>query len=211
MIDTFIFDLDGTLVDSFHDILVALQGSAVDLGMEPPTEAEVRRKMHFRLDQLVRATFPDIPPEDVMVHFRRRYDGSGYPTTVPFPGVEGTIRSLKGRGCRMYVATNKRKVAADIIVSRLDVDGAIETVMTSDLSNPPMDKAEQVRRIMSLHGLEASRTALVGDTKGDWEAAEQTGVTFVLAAYGYGNIPAADARGKGVMVIDSFGDLAKLR
>lgn len=206
----YIFDLDGTLVDSFRDIFSALEGSATELGLPIPQEADVQRRMHLRLDQMVEVIFPDADAHRVIERFRAIYDSSGYPNTRPYPGVERTIMALAQEGCRMFVATNKRMIAAKAIVERLDIDGAIEMIATSDMASPPLEKADQVRLIITNERLEPARTALIGDTRGDWNAAEKNGISFILAAYGYGNIPSKETEHADVQVISSFSELAHL-
>ena len=50
-------------------------------------------------------------------------------------------------------------------------------------------KAENIRLVMARNGLE--RAVYIGDTQGDWNAAQKAGIPFVLAAYGYGDAPQA--------------------
>lgn len=205
--DSIIFDLDGTLVDSFHDIYDAFKGAAIDLRLPALREDDVRGRMHLRLDQMVADMFPGTDAETFMRRYRERYDGSGYPNTHLYPGVEGTLKVLRERGCQLFVATNKRKRATEAIISRAGLEGVFGLVVPSDVSDPPLNKAGLVRRIMMDRGLEPSRTVLVGDTKGDWEAANENGIRFILAGFGYGNIHPDEVRDKRIVVISSFEEL----
>jgi phosphoglycolate phosphatase-like HAD superfamily hydrolase len=82
-----------------------------------------------------------------------------------------------------------------------------ELIVASDISDPPLNKAGLVRRIMMDKGLEPSRTVLVGDTKGDWGAANENGVRFILAGFGYGDLHPDEVRDKRIDVISSFEEL----
>jgi phosphoglycolate phosphatase len=206
-VDHIIFDLDGTLVDSFPDIYQAFRVSALELDLLVPLEATVKKNMHLRLDQMVMEMFPGSDREKVIRRFREHYDGSGYPNTFPYPGVGRTIEALRARGCHMFVATNKRKRATEAIIARIGLEDAFELVISSDIRDPPLNKTEIVHRIMTEKGLEASHTVLVGDTQGDWKAATENGIHFILAEYGYGNICPDKIEGGTIGRISSFLEL----
>jgi phosphoglycolate phosphatase len=208
--DNIILDLDGTLVDSFQDIYSALAAAANQLGLPAPAESLMRDNMHLRLDQLVQSLYPDADGNMLMQEFRNNYDGSGYPHTQPYPGVVETLGLLRQHGCRLFVATNKRKVAAESIVSRFDRNGVIEDIKTSDCANPPLSKNEIVQRILVEKKLDPKRTALVGDTRGDWEAAVHSGLFFIYAAYGYGNLDLISINKSKAAYIDSFSQLIRV-
>lgn len=64
------------------------------------------------------------------------------------------------------------------------------------------EKGETIRRLMRKHNIESA--AYIGDTLGDMEAAEQAGIDFIHAAYGFGNPPRYVAK------IQQFNDLLTL-
>lgn len=142
-----------------------------------------------------------------MREFKIFYDGSGYPNTRPFPGVIETLQTLHQKGCRLFVATNKRKVAAEMIVSRFDRDGVIEDIKTADSNNPPLRKDEIVEKIIIEKKLDPKYTALVGDTTADQDAALCNGISFIFAAYGYGTLDHHFSNQSNVLIIDSFSQL----
>jgi phosphoglycolate phosphatase len=207
--DNFIFDLDGTLVDSFKDVYSALVGAVSHLGLPPPTESSIQRNMHLRLDQLVGALYPDGDVNAIMKEFQAQYDGSGYLNTRLYPGVKETLGYLHGRGSRLFVATNKRKIAAEGILSRLKVDEFIEVIMTSDSVFPPLSKDEMVERILLEKELDPAKTAMVGDAKGDAVAAMNNHIFFIFADYGYGTLDHHSINRSETAIIDSFSHLTR--
>ena len=205
-----ILDLDGTLVDSFADIYRALVEVSIELKVNCPREPEVRKLMHLRLDQQIEALFPESDQDFAIRRFRVRYDRAGYPETRPYCGVESTILEMKKRGCHIFVATNKRKVAAEKIIARLMVEGAIEIVISSDVMTPPLDKTGQVKKIIVDYSLHLRDTVLVGDTLGDREAAQGNHISFIHAAYGYGCLNLLSTKCDGDRAIFSFPELLQL-
>lgn len=202
-----IIDLDGTLVDSFQDISEALTAAAINLGLPAPKENTIRENMHLRLDQLIQTMYPDANQLNLIQQFRGLYDSSGYPNTRPYPGVVATLKLLHQRGFRLFVATNKRKIAADVIVSRFNAQNMIEQVITSDISDPPLSKDELVHKIITEKKLNPKYTVLVGDTQGDWESSIVNGLFFIYAEYGYGRLEIEDNQRLNFISISSFSQL----
>ena len=207
--DNFIFDLDGTLVDSFQDIYSAMTAATRDLGLSVPSEETIRNNMHLRLDQLIDLLYPDRDLDSIMHRFREHYDGSGYRSTRLYPGVEETLKHLHDRKCHLFVTTNKRKTAADAILSRLKIDTFFDTVLSSDIAHPPLGKDVLVRRILIDRSLDPSATVMVGDAQGDAEAALNNCISFIFAAYGYGKLDERGPVQPNIPIIESFHDLMR--
>ena len=96
------FDLDGTLARTGEDIIAAWKQSLADLGRECPHFDEVFT-IGPTLDKVVYDLFDDASPElvaQMVARFRPNYDESGFPNTVPYPGVPEWLRSLKAAGAR---------------------------------------------------------------------------------------------------------------
>jgi phosphoglycolate phosphatase len=205
-----IFDLDGTLVDSFQDIYISLTNAAEHLSLPAPSEIIMRNNLHLRLDQLVEAMYPDVDGNAVMTEFRNHYDSSGYTHTYPYPGVNETLQYLKEKGCHLFVATNKRKVAARAILRSLDLNNIIEDVYTSDCATHLLSKEKIVERLIAEKRLETKRTSLVGDTNSDLDAALYNNLFFIYAAYGYGKLDLNSMNESKTTHIGSFPQLIRL-
>lgn len=205
----FIFDLDGTLVDSFRDIYFALTATAVHLQLPIPQEGSVQRNMHLRLDHLVAVLYPNEDLNAIMEEFRVNYDGSEYRYTKLYPEVEETLCYFHKEGCQLFVATNKRKTAAEKILTRLKVSPYLTAVIASDIAYPPLSKEEQVGRILVDAKLDLEKTAMVGDAQGDADAAIYHHIAFIFAEYGYGKLKNSLSSRFDILIIDSFSDLKK--
>jgi len=207
--NNFIFDLDGTLVDSFRDIYSALNAATRDLGLSVPSEERIRDNMHLRLDQLIDLLYPDRDLNRIMDRFREYYDGSGYRSTRLYPGVEETLEHLHDSKCHLFVTTNKRKIAADAILSRLKIDTFFDTVLSSDIAHPPLGKDDLVRMILIDGSLDPSVTVMIGDAQGDADAALNNCISFIYAAYGYGKLNEKRQMQPTIVSVKSFRDLMK--
>ena len=128
------FDLDGTLARTGEDIIAAWKRSLADLGRVCPRFDEVFT-IGPTLEKVVYELFDDASPElvaQLVGRFRPNYDESGFPNTVPYPGVPERLAALKAAGAKLYIVTNKRHVPTQLIVRKLDWDRLFDGVWSYD-------------------------------------------------------------------------------
>ena len=184
------FDLDGTLARTGEDIIAAWKQSLADLGRECPHFDEVFT-IGPTLDKVVYDLFDDASPElvaQMVARFRPNYDESGFPNTVPYPGVPEWLRSLKAAGAKLYIVTNKRHVPTQGIVRKFGWDALFDGVWSFD-SFPGMKykKPDLLAQLLATHAIDPSDAVMVGDTKGDVEAGRANGLYTVGVTWGYGS------------------------
>ena len=207
-----LFDLDGTLVDSEPGIRHAVQAALADVGLETEV-ADLRRRIgppvRDMLAELVHGV--DTPTLDrLVVRFRHHYDGGMWRDTVLFPGVVDALLALQEAGCRLYVVTNKPSDATRRILAHLQIESSFEAVVSKDSVAPPFaDKAAMIAYLVHEHGVDPSRCVFVGDGLEDAQAAETTGMAFVAVSYGYGDA-CTRARETGALQIDHIGQMMVL-
>ena len=106
-----IFDCDGTLVDSQHNICAALEACFAAAGLPPPPQEKTRRVVGLSLIEAMQAMAPDAPPalhaelaEEYKLAFQRlRLNGS---VDEPlFAGVAELLDALEADGFLLGVAT----------------------------------------------------------------------------------------------------------
>ena len=117
------FDLDGTLVDSAPDILRLLGGVLREEGLAVPELDKGR--IGPLLEDIIRGICPDLAPADlerIVRIYRARYRACPFDESPAFPGIPPLFERLSGRGCRLFVATNKPE---DVTRRLLDVRGLL--------------------------------------------------------------------------------------
>lgn len=115
------FDLDGTLVDSAPDILRLLGGVLREEGLAVPELDKGR--IGPLLEDIIRGICPDLAPADlerIVRIYRARYHACPFDESPAFPGIPPLFERLSGRGCRLFVATNKPE---DVTRHLLDARG----------------------------------------------------------------------------------------
>ena len=117
------FDLDGTLVDSAPDILRLLGGVLREEGLAVPKLDKGR--IGPLLEDIIRGICPDLAPADlerIVRIYRARYRACPFDESPAFPGIPLLFERLSGRGCRLFVATNKPE---DVTRRLLDARGLL--------------------------------------------------------------------------------------
>lgn len=108
---TYIFDLDGTLLDTLHDLWVSCNYALRENGMPERTLDEVRRFVGNGVKKLMERAIPqglDNPQFDVTYEtFRKHYLVHSLDTTKPYSGIPELLANLKKHGKRIAVVSNK--------------------------------------------------------------------------------------------------------
>ena len=183
------FDLDGTLCDTAPDIFGCWLAALKAAGLE--TE---RFRRDFRigppLEPMIAGLFPELTEperEALIASFRELYCTSGFPGTVPYPGIPALLERLRRDGTRLFLATNKALRATRLIVEKQGWLPVFEQIHTPDSTPGPLcGKSERLRRALAETGLDPARCAMVGDTVPDIEAGRAAGMRTVAVTWGYG-------------------------
>ena len=134
--------------------------------------------------------FDDATPElveQIRTLFKTCYDQSGFPETKPYPWIPAWLADLKAKGCRIYVATNKRFNPMGALMRKMGwvelFDGYYSFDMYDGLK---LKKAELLKRVMAERGIDPADAVMVGDTRGDVEAGKGAGLYTIGCTWGYG-------------------------
>lgn len=183
------FDLDGTLAETGKDITSAWKKSIADIGRDCPRFDEIFT-IGPTIEKVTYDLFDDASPElvaKIVERFRVNYDESGFPETVPYPGVPELLESLKASGAKIYIVTNKRDAPTGKIVAKLGWDGLFDGVWSFD-SFPGIKykKPDLLAKLVSEMGIAADDAVMVGDTRGDIETGRANGIRTIGVTWGYG-------------------------
>ena len=192
------FDLDGTLARTGEDIVVAWKGALAALGRDLTNFDKVFR-IGPTLESIVYALYDDATPqlvEDLMTRFKPLYDESGFPNTVPYPGVPELLAALKAAGAKAYIVTNKRDHATRLLAAKFGWDRALDGIWSYDTFGSAYKKPDLLAKLLKDLGVDPQDAVMVGDTKGDVDAGKANGMATIGVTWGYGSpeeLAAADA------------------
>jgi phosphoglycolate phosphatase len=187
-----VFDLDGTLIDSYEAIADSLNTALAGLGRAPLPVPRIRTMVGRGLETLIaRALEVDdgLPDGAAAVAegvrlFRARYDRVCVPLTTLLPGVAGTLAGLHGRGYPMGVATNKPSYFARRLLDALGVGGYLAAVYGPDLVARHKPDPEMVHAVLRTMGVEPREALYVGDMEIDVQTARAAGMPVVVMPTG---------------------------
>lgn len=186
-LDTLVFDLDGTLIDSAPDIHLLTNEILVNYGRAPldlPTVTSfVGYGATVLLERAFSATGPALPPAalaQATAAFRERYTTFPVVHTRPMPHVPEVLVQL-ARHCTLAVCTNKPEEPARAVLDALDFTRFFSVVVGGDTL--PVRKPDPAPLRAAAAG--ARHWAFVGDTEVDGATAEAVGVPFFWFTRGY--------------------------
>ena len=184
-IRTVLFDLDGTLSDSFAGIVASLRHALATHGLDVLTEEGVRAligpPLHRTLPTIVGAHRYDA----VFATFKAHQDAGARVATTLFPGVVDLLDLLGTAGLTLAVATSKHEVGARQVVAHLGIADYFATVCGEQPGGPRDDKTKVVAEVLRRLDADPATTVLVGDRVHDAVGARDNGIGFLGAAWGY--------------------------
>ena len=131
MYKTYIFDLDGTLLDTLQDLADSVNYALRQFGMPEHSLDDIRSFVGNGVRLLMERAVPDGAQnpqfEEVFATFRQYYMQHSLDTTRPYDGIVEAIHELKLRGCRLAVVSNKMMAATQELVAHFfpDIEVAI--------------------------------------------------------------------------------------
>ena len=190
----FIFDLDGTLVDSMPGIASALAEAFHSIGRILP-KANLRAAIGPPISIIARRVDPSLTELQALAieqAYRPLYDEHHWLLTTLFPGVASALHTLNRRGHALFLLTNKPRIPTVRILEHLGLSQLFTDCYTRDRVTPPFaSKTLMLEALITQHSLDPAASILVGDTAEDAEAAQANRVSFIFVTYGYGLCPSA--------------------
>lgn len=201
-----IFDLDGTLLDTLDDIVLALQKTLRRHGLEVPDGAAIARMVgdgaRVLVGRAISRSAEDPLVSAVCQTFLELYTADPTPRTRLGDGADALLAALATRGIPAAVCTNKPGPLARTIVARMLGSRIVATVGGGDTAHL---KPHPEPVLAAMAALDARAPLwMVGDGEQDMVAAHSAGITSILLREGYGS---RSRIGEANLVIDRLDEL----
>lgn len=206
-----LFDCDGTLVDSQHMIVSAMEDAHAAEGLEPPSRGRILSVVGLSLPEAFavlsdgRGDYPAAAlVEGYKLAFQRLRSAS--PPEPMFPGAFDVLRAYVGRDdVLLGMVTGKARRGVNRIVDAYGMHGWFATIQTAD-DAPSKPHPAMVMQAMAEVGARPEDTVVVGDTTYDVTMALAAGAAALGVSWGYHR--AGDLLGAGAhLLVDRFVDV----
>jgi phosphoglycolate phosphatase len=205
-----VFDLDGTLVDSVMDLRAALNEVLRERGHRALSRAEVKHMIGDGVPTLVAralAASGADPAEASMAlpRFLEIYEANPTQLSRPYPGVAETLTTLRRRGYRTAICTNKPQQATLAVMQGLDLLPLFDGIAGGDRFPVRKPHPGHLLQLIAELGARPEASAMIGDNENDAAAAHAAGIPLVLMRYGYARVDPATL--DAAALLDRFADL----
>jgi len=209
--EAYLFDLDGTLVDSAPDIHAALNHTLKRAGL-PEVELSLTRDFVGMGSKalITRALdhhgIKNVRPEPMLKDFLDYYENNIAVFSTPFPGTCETLSTLGERGAKLAVVTNKYIGLSELVLNQLELREYFSCVVGSETTPNPKPAPDPALHACRELGVAPKNALFVGDASPDVGCARAAGCEVVVRREGYNNgVPATELGADAV--IETLSDL----
>ena len=177
---SFIWDLDGTLFDSYPAIVPSAREICAEAGVFYE-ESYVRDfVLRTSVNDLLRrvAEEKDLAFEPLKAAFNARSD-SRWASIQAIPHARETLAALRAAGCRSFVYTH-RGASSFAILENTGLAPYLDEVLTSESGFPRKPDPAAILYLLDKYALDPAETYYVGDRRLDMEAAQRAGIGGIL-------------------------------
>jgi len=207
LFDAAIIDLDGTLVDTLGDFVVALNLMLAELSLPAVARSVVEARVGKGSEHLIQSVLnyvQNMPPAlaeyaqeainsganaelyaAAWRSYQRHYLAINGQHAHVYPGVIDGLKRLQSQGLRLACLTNKPQAFAVPLLRAKGLDGLFSQVFGGDaFERKKPDPLPLLKTCEALGSLPA-RTLMIGDSSNDARAARAAGCPVLLVTYGY--------------------------
>lgn len=189
MVDHFMIDMDGTVIDSKVSLLHAVKQSVIELGLPERTDeiymTELGLKDFLFFEHLYNLQGEEL--QNARQTMDRIYSSSLKETERPFAGIEDWLQDLKASGAKVYSCSVRDVPSIKQSLDNIGLLGLYDGHVGLDQARGLDTKGKSLQYTLEQNDIGADRAIMVGDKDFDIEAARYAGVPVVGVTYGYGS------------------------
>lgn len=176
-VGAFLFDLDGTLVDSYAAITASVNHVRSAHGLPPLSQTEVRQHVGRGSHHLLERTVPGGDPEESQRRFHRHHPSVLHAGTRLLPGAEEALRAVQGAGMRIGICTNKPLAFTRGILEHFGLARLIDAVVGPEDVERLKPAPDMLQVCLNRLNVDPTQAVYVGDMSVDVESARAAGIT----------------------------------
>ena len=207
-----IVDLDGTMVDTLGDFVVALNRMLDELSLPHVDRASIERMVGKGSEHLIHSVLAHVGAaaslyERAWQAYQRHYLAINGQYSEVYPGVRQGLQVLRDAGLRLACLTNKPAAFAGPLLASKGLADFFEVVFGGDAFERKKPDPMPLLKTCEALGASPARTLMIGDSSNDARAAHAAGCPVLLMTYGYNHgEPVRQVAADGFL--DSLGDVS---
>lgn len=203
--DTFIFDLDGTLLDTMPDLVVVTNKTLEHFGHPTHTDEEILGFVGDGAQRLIYRAMPEGTSEEecaeALGYWKSLYPEIGLDLTKPYAHMPETLQELKARGCKLVVLSNKYEGGVKDVIPKY-LPGLFDVLHGECEGIPRKPDPTGLLRCIDEVMSTPERTVYIGDSAGDMRVAHNAGTFALGVSWGYNPASSLEAAGADAIIDD---------
>lgn len=203
MIETVLFDLDGTLTDSGLGITNAVMYALKQMGHEVPQ----REALYQFIGPPLHSSFQKYYAMDeetsveAVRQFRVYYNEmGGILENIVYDGVREMLQDLSKAGVRLVIATSKPEAAAIRVMRHFGLDAYVPVIVGGRDNASRNTKGKVIAYALREFGIDPDTAIMVGDREHDVHGARENGIPCIGITWGYGDRPELEGAGAAIVL-----------
>ncbi len=188
-LNTVLFDLDGTLIDTAPDMANALNILLIEENASPLAFDVIRPSVSNGSAALVQLGFPDLINEQEIERLKKRYlaiyEDKLCVDSVLFPGMQNLIEHIENQQMRWGVVTNKPGWLTGPLMQQIGLAERAACIISGDTTTNRKPHPEPMYLACKQAGSQPENCLYIGDALRDIQAGNNAGMRTVIANYGY--------------------------
>jgi phosphoglycolate phosphatase len=201
-----VFDLDGTLIDSYDAIAASVNHVRHVRKLPPLTQDEVRRYVGRGAELLLRDTVAVGDLAENVRLYKEHHPGVMAPLTRVLPEVKETLAALRSRGVPLAVCSNKPVAFSRELLAYLQLDALFQVVVGPEDAPRPKPAPDMLLEAIRRLGVSPGAALYVGDMGIDIQTARSAGVAVWAIPTGSESLSSLNAA-RPDHLMASFGEL----
>lgn len=183
-----IFDLDGTLLNTLDDLATSANFALSECGLPPRTIGEVRAFLGNGIRYLIDCCVPENTPCEItdkcFAIFKQHYSVHSLDKTAPYAGVLDLLRTLKAKGYKMAIVSNKFQQGVTTLNQTL-FESIVEVAIGEREGMKAKPAPDLVNLALSECNIQKENAIYVGDSEVDIATAQNSGLDMVAVTWGF--------------------------
>lgn len=186
-VDLMIFDLDGTLVSTGPDLVVSVNYTLEQLGLEKRPDDEIISFVGDGVKELIERALGvnniDLYPEAINI-FSEYYGDHLLDNAAPYPGVEELLQQFRNK--KKVILTNKRQKFTLEISHGLGLEKYFEEIIGDGIFPYRKPDRRLADYLLDKYGVESGKAVIIGDGLNDIKLAKNSGIISCVYLKGLG-------------------------